>query len=136
MSDLMFLGESFKRNEDLSEFTVMEFAEALAGGVEDGTIQALAVNMAMFKESIHPDDRDRAVRLARSKRATTADLYTVIAEVIFKKADRPTGQSSDSSDGLPAIEPKSEQNSDDKVTEAFPGRPDKQAAILRALRSA
>jgi hypothetical protein len=131
-----FYGETFAVNEKPDEFTVMEFAEALTGGVEDGTVAALAIIMRMFKESIAVEDRDAAVQLARKNHAGSEEMFKVIYSGIFSVTERPTEQPSDSSDGLPDTEPKSESKHAAKDSDPFPGRPDKVMALRKTMQVA
>jgi hypothetical protein len=125
-NDIEMFGEKFTVNDSISEFDMMEFAEAAADGMEGQS--AMASMLRLVRACIVDDDWARFRAAARKHKAAIADLTPVVDAVFKAKTERPTGQLSDSSDGLPAIEAKPESNSDAKVSELFPGRPDKQYA--------
>lgn len=149
-----FFGETYALSGEVSEFGLLEFAEAAADGQDGDTMQGMASIMRLLRECVAEKDavetyvddmgetQTKVVAYgwghfkaaARSNRATVQDhLMPVIQKAFEAQADRPTGRPSDSSDGPRSIEPKSESSADVKVS-PFRGRPDldRQLEIARA----
>lgn len=131
-----FLGETFEANTDIAESALMDFALDATSGEEMDVLEGLASMLRMAVEATAPKDRKRFRATFRAKRGTAEDLVPVVTRVFGVEADRPTGASSDSSDGRDATPPKSGSSSTAAVERLFPGRPDKQAAVLQGLKSA
>jgi hypothetical protein len=131
MSTFEFYGETFTLNSDVSEFALLEFAEAASDGQDGDTMQGLASLMRLVKECIAESDRRRFMAAARKNRAGAEALTKVIEAALGERTERPTGQPADSSGGQASIQPKSGSSSVDKAAVLFPGRPD----MRKALRS-
>lgn len=129
-----FFGEQFTLEDEVNDFAFLEFSAASAE--DDLDVKASMVAMfRLLKSCVVPADWARFRQVATANRAGL-DSLTPIIQAVFEqqKGERPTGQPADSSDGLPNTAPSSAANSDDRVTELFPGRPDLQAAV-RASRA-
>lgn len=145
-----FFGETFTLSPDVSEFALMEFAEAAADGVDGDTMQGMASMLRLILDCLaepepvvetaedgtetvvpQPSERARFRAVARKNRAAAKDLMPVIQAAFEGKAERPTGRSSDSSDGPGSTGPKSGSNSAVKGLERLAGRPDLQIAVVR-----
>ena len=130
MTSVEFFGEQFALNETVSEFALMEFAEAAADGLDADTMAGMAAMMRLIKECIVTDDVPRFLKSARKNRASSADLLPILEATVQQVTERPTGLPSDSSDGQSAIVPSSVVKPADKGLEHFAGRPDLQLAVL------
>lgn len=142
MATVEFFGDTFGINPDVSEFALLEFAEAASDGQDGDTMEGLASLMRLVKECIAPADvvengevvtygLKHFLTVARKNRAGAEQLTTVIGAVFGAQTERPTGRPADSSAGPVSIAPKSAPNVDDKAS-LLPGRPDLQLAVSRA----
>lgn len=132
MPKLDWLGESFDVQDEISAIAMGDFAVAAAGDDDKGSIATMAAMMGLLKDCVMPEDWQRFREVAVAKRAGFDALMEFVKDLITAQSERPTTQPSDFTDGLPATELKSVSSSADKVSQAFPGRPDKQLAVLRA----
>lgn len=132
MGSVEFFGENFDLNAEVSEFALMEFAEAAADGLDADAMAGMAAMMRLIKECIVPADVARFLKSARKNRASSKDLIPVLEATFGQVTERPTSQPSGSSDGLPVIEPSSVASSVDRGLERLAGRPDLQLAVLHA----
>jgi hypothetical protein len=107
-----FKGETYRINQDVSEWAFMEFAEAASEGQDANTLQGMASLLRFVLELVHPDERDAFRAHARKSRASTDDLLEFLLGKPAADAERPTGRSSDSSDGPTSTAPKPAANSD------------------------
>lgn len=110
MSDVQFFGESFAlKHPDDYQWAMLEFAEVATGGVDDGTLEALAAVMTMLRAALADDDFPRFRAAARKNRAQVKrDLMPVVVAAFRQEVvDHPSGLPSDSSDGPTVTEPKS-----------------------------
>ncbi len=123
-----FFGERLALNPDVSEFAIMEFAEAAADGQDGDTMAGLASLLRLVRECIAEDDRARFTQLARKNRAGAEALTAVLTS--GPGTERPTVAPSDSSDGRTSTGLKSVSSSDVKVS-PLAGRPDLQLALSR-----
>lgn len=101
----------------------------------DKSVEALEVTLEFLQHQIHPDDWDLFWDLAKTHRQQTSHLMDVAMTIVEKIAAFPTGQPSDSSVGPRSTGPKSPGGSSSLTTKALdllPGRPDLQAAVIRA----
>lgn len=126
-----FFGETFTLAEDVSQFALLEFAEAASDGQDGDTMEGLASMMRLVKECVDKPDVKRFLATARKNRAGTTDLIPVLSAAFEVETDRPTSRPSDSSDGPVTIAPKSPSSSDDKPSGRFDGRPDLRLALSR-----
>lgn len=124
----VFFGETFNLNPDVSEFALLEFAEAASDGQDGDTMQGLASLMRLVKECIAPDELKRFLTLARKKKAGAKELTEVIQSAFGDAAERPTGRPADSTDGPSVTLAKSESSSDATVSR-LASRPDLVTAL-------
>jgi len=136
MSTVEFFGEQFTLSGEISEFALLEFADAADSGGDGDSMAGMAAILRLLRECVAEDDWARFRKTARTKKAKSDDLLTVIKAAMEAQTEHPTGRPSDSSDGPAAIEPKSEPKPDDRVSQLFPGRPDLQLAVARARQTA
>lgn len=128
-----FYGEKIRLNPDgISEFALMEFAEAASGDMDADGMTGMAVMLRTVCDGIYEKDRPKFRSLARKNRATSGDLTPLLKAVFEGQGEHPTGLPSDSTDGQEATERKSEQSSGAKVTALYPSRPDMAMGILRS----
>jgi len=130
MTSVEFFGEQFDLNAEVSEFALMEFAEAAADGLDADAMAGMAAMMRLIKECVVKADVARFLKSARKNRASSKDLLPVLTATFEQATERPTGLPSDSSDGQPAIVPSSVVKPADKGLERLAGRPDLQLAVL------
>lgn len=130
MADVEFFGAKFGLNPDVSEFALMEFAEAASDGQDGDMMEGLASTLRFVRECVAPKDRARFNALARKKKAGMKDLMPFLQAAFGVSADRPTGRSSDLSDGPEDTPLRSVSNSAVKVSR-FAGRPDLQLMAER-----
>lgn len=130
-----FYGEKFTLAESISEFALMEFAEAAADGEDGDTMQGMASMLRLIRGCIVDDDWAGFRKLARENRADTEALLPVLKAAMEQAADRPTMRSSDSSGGPRDTPERSVSLPADPGTELFAGRPDLQLALARTLAS-
>ena len=130
MTSVEFFGESFGLNETVSEFALMEFAEAAADGLDADAMAGMAAMMRLIKECVVKADVARFLKSARANRASSTDLIPILEATFSQVTERPTGLPSDSSVGQSVIVPSSAVKPVDKGLEHFPGRPDLQLAVL------
>lgn len=150
-----FLGETFAVSDEMNPWVLSEFAVAVDEGLETSSFKGLAALARFITECIAVEDvrgperdvdgekvpgdvlaqgRERFVRLARSGKPSEDDLMGVVYQMFGMETGRPTGRSSDSSDGPPVTLQKS-VSSADVSAELYPGRPDLQL-IVRAAQAA
>jgi hypothetical protein len=110
VSDVQFFGESFAlKHPDEYQWAMLEFAEVATGGIDDGTLEALAAVMTMLRAAIADDDFPRFRSAARKNKAQVKrDLMPVVVAAFRQEVvDHPTGQPSGSSDGPTSTEQRS-----------------------------
>ena len=129
MGSVEFFCESFDLNAEVSEFALMEFAEAAADGLDADAMAGMAAMMRLIKECVVPADVARFLKSARKNRASSKDLIPVLEATFGQVTERPTSLPSGSSDGQPAIVPSSVASAADRALEHFAGRPDLQLAV-------
>lgn len=113
-----FKGETFRLNPDVSEWAVLEFAAAADGGQDASEFRGLASLYAFVMELVHPDDRERFRALCKRERVGAEALFEfMFGAKLEDLAERPTGRSSDSSDGPNSIEPTSVVNFDGSTSQ-------------------
>lgn len=134
-STVEFFGEKFTTNSDVNPFAVMEFAEAASDGVDAETFRGLGSLLRLATEIIAEPDRERFRAVARHNRASSVDLMRLLGFPVEVEADRPTGRSSDSSDGPSSIEPKSGSSAADRAALRLASRPDLREAIAASRAS-
>ena len=130
MGTVEFFGESFGLNAEVSEFALMEFAEAASDGIDADAMAGMAAMMRLIKACVIEADAARFLKSARKNRASSTDLIPVLEATFGQVTERPTGLPSDSSDGQPVIVPSSVVKPADQGLERLAGRPDLQLAVL------
>jgi hypothetical protein len=121
-----FFGKDFRVAERVGLMPMMRFAVLAKTGIDANEMEALAAMHDLLKNCIDDDDWPRFEQHASEKRADGDDLMEVVGKVMVALADRPTGRSSDSSDGPRIIEPSSTDDSSSPVIHRLndKGRPD------------
>lgn len=143
-----FFGETYALTGAVSEFALLEFAEAAADGQDGDTMQGMASIMRLLRDCIAKEptvDEDGTVvalgwasfrTAARANHASVErDLMPVIQQAFEAQADRPTGRPSDSSDGPALTAPSAASPSADRGMEHFRGRPDLQLQLIQGRKA-
>ena len=132
MISIEFFGEQFELNTEVSEFALMEFAEAAADGLDADAMAGMAAMMRLIKECVVSSDVSRFLKSARKNRASSEDLLPIRKATFDPVTERPTGLSSDSSDGQHNTVPSFVANAGDRDWGPLNGRPDLQLAYLHS----
>lgn len=132
-----YFGEEMRVNPEAGELSYLDFmarATAVekraqdAEGDEDEAAKADAegvlITMGFLRDLIHPDDWDQFLGLAKRYRQKLDDLMVLAKSIVEFSSGFPTGQQSDSPDGLPATQQKSK---------AVSSRPASKRAGTRAI---
>ncbi len=106
IGSIEWLGESFQVVKPGS-LPLMRFAKIAKAGVDGDTLDGLAAMYGMLEQCIHEDDFPRFEAHADDRRADGDELMEAVKDTFRVLSDRPTGRSSDSSDGPRTIEPNS-----------------------------
>lgn len=106
-----FCGVQFRIAEKVAALPLMRFAKVAKAGVDASELEGLAAMYDLLEQVIHPDDWAKFEKHADQQRADGEQLLEVVQAVFVLLADRPTGRSSDSSDGPRIIEPSSTADS-------------------------
>ncbi len=144
-----FCGEQLRLADKVGMMPVMRLArvqQRIAGQDQVSNEEAAEVMVAMLdvvEQCIADADIARFERLATAHRVGTAEIEEFLDRVMQAVADRPTGRSSDSSDGPRTIEPSSTDVSSspatgpDAVIERLngQGRPDLALVVRRRQES-
>lgn len=133
MPSIEFFGEQIALADEISEWALMEFAEA-AEHTDEASLGGYAAVMRLLEEAVAAQDWQRFRSLARKNKATSAQCMPAVVAVFEAQTDRPTSRPAVSSDGPPATAPSSTVGSSSLVT-SLSGRPDLQVAVLRARES-
>ncbi len=127
-------GDTFQLRAKVPPFVTMAFARATRDSTGASEMEKLAAMLDLLEGALRKDEWPRFVRMA-SDIEDEDELMVVVNAVFEALADRPTGQPSESSDGLTSTEQKSESRPVASVTslpEPTPVRPD---VVLAARRS-
>lgn len=124
-----WFGTEIRCHPEISETIIVDHMETLST-IDQNSAQAIVFVKEFLKGCIHPDDFDTYWALAVKHRQDTEDHMKVSKAVLEAAAKRPTGQSSDSSAGLPSSTGESMAS---LLEQAMPGRPDLQAGVGREL---
>lgn len=121
-----FHGQQFHVAERVGMIPMMRFASftkrqmrRLADGHEptgDDEIESLAAAYELLEQCVHPVDWERFVDHASAEHLDMEELMEFVGTVMAVVAARPTGRSSDSSDGPRTIEPSSTADSSSPAT--------------------
>ena len=106
-----FLGVDFRIADKVAALPIMRFAKVAKAGVDASELDGMAALYDLLEQVIHPDDWQKFERHADQQRADGEQLLGVVQGVFELLAARPTGRSSDSSDGPRTIEPSSTADS-------------------------
>jgi hypothetical protein len=131
MTTVQFFGQEFTLRDDVSEWALMTFARAARNGQDGETMEGMAAMLDLLEDCVVPEDWKRFSSVAKANRARSKDISAVIQAAFAQETGRPTGRSSDSSDGPTTIEPKSQSSSDGNVSQLLRGRPDLIAAVTK-----
>lgn len=149
MSDggVEFFGETFGvRDSDEYEVAMLDFADA-ATNIDSETLEGLASVKRFLRAAIVEDEWSRFWNLARKNRAKVKDhLMPVVVAIFQGNTGRPTGRSSDSSDGPEVIAESSTGASSSVASGAeeylqvvarleAEGRPDQAYMVLKAQQA-
>lgn len=137
MTAVDFLGEQFKVADKVGALPLMRFAKVARAGVDASELEGLAAMYDLLGQVIHPDDWSRFEDHADRVHADGDQLLGLVQEVFALMAARPTGRSSDSSDGPQTIEPSSTGDSSSPVISRLndQGRPDLALLVRRHQES-
>ena len=102
-----FHGAEFHVAEKVGLMPLMRFAKVAKSGVDSNELDGLAAMFDLLEQVIHPDDWSRFEQHAADLRADGDELMGLVSKVMSVIGERPTGRSSDSSDGPQTIEPRS-----------------------------
>lgn len=134
MASVELSGETFQLRSKVPPFITMSFARATRDSTDASQMDQLAAMLDLLQGALRKDEWPRFVKMA-SDIEEEDDLLVVVNAVFEALADRPTGQPSESSDGLTNTESKSPLPRVASVTslpEQTPVRPD---VVLAARRS-
>lgn len=115
MSTVEFLGEQFRVADRVGALPIMRFAKAAKSGADANDMAGLVALYDLLGQVIHPDDWSRFEAHADAEHADGDALLAVVQDALTLVAARPTGRSSDSSDGPRTIEPSSTDDSSSPV---------------------
>ena len=147
MSEFVFFDETFHlRPSNECQVAMLDFAELASGDVDETSLQGLAVVKGFLRDVIVPDDWAAFWKSARKNHATVGGhLMPIIVQVFTGQTARPTGRSSDSSDGPISTQENSEPASSSPDAPVAPvklraverledeGRPDKALIVQMAV---
>jgi hypothetical protein len=143
-----WFGATIRVAPDLSELVMIDLMERgreieLMAGDDPTKVppEAMTIIKDVLREFVHPDDFEAFWVAARRHGQNSQDLMTLTWRLLTKLTDRPTGQPSDSSAGLPETRATSAAGS--LRTQAAPfiaeetqaGRPDRALQIVRAVEA-
>lgn len=100
MTQFTYFDESFRYAEDYPAFEWAEFQEALADDLEASSARATGVALRFAVACVDPKDRERFRRVSRKNKAKIDDWMVVFRDWTTEETERPTGQPTDSTDGL------------------------------------
>lgn len=137
MTTVDFLGEQFRVAERVGALPIMRFAKAAKAGTDSNDMDGLVALYDLLAQVIHPDDWTRFEAHADREHADGDQLLAVVQAALAAVAGRPTGRSSDSSDGPQIIEPSSTDDSSSPVIDRLnqQGRPDLALLVRRRQES-
>lgn len=118
MSEVIeFCGEEFRVGEKVGMMPMMRFARVgkreqerlRSGGQQTATdaMEAMDAALTLLEQCVHPDDWDRFERVTTEHHVGQEEYMRFAGRVMSLLASRPTGRSSDSSDGPLITEPSS-----------------------------
>lgn len=132
---ITFKGATFATADEVSEYAIIEFAEAVDSGLDSGSFAGFAAVLRLVVALIAEPDRRRFRAVARRESATFEDLFALLKGDVEENAERPTGLSVDSSAGQVTTSGKSGASFVGKGS-PLAGRPDLLIAVEDAVRRA
>lgn len=102
-----YFGNSVRVHPEISELTFVDFMEE-ATSVGENDPRAIVLVKKLVRLLVHPDDFDTFWAAAKANKQGTLDLMALGEQIVSGMAGRPTKRPSDSSDGSPETESKSE----------------------------
>ena len=146
-----FCGTEFHVSERVGLMPMMRYARVVkramqrekSGAAGDGSdeIELFDATLSLLEQCVHPDDWDRFERVTTEQGADLDQYMEFSGQVMAVVAARPTGRSTDSSDGPRTIEPSSTVVSYSPGTESVVrrfnenGRPDLALLVRRRQES-
>lgn len=142
-----FCGVDWRIGERVGLMPMMRYARAVKVGMRPGEsdgmneIEILDATLSLLEQCVHPDDWDRFVEVTSKEGVDQEGYMEFSGKVMAALSDRPTGRSSDSSDGPQTTEPSSTAASSspdiDRVVRRFNerGRPDLAVLVSRRDQS-
>lgn len=124
-------GETFKLQNAPSEYARLELAASIADSDGKDTPAGNAAMLNLVLSCVFPEDEARLRATFRKNRVSVDEMLPLV-KACSAGAERPTGQSTDSSAGQSDTEAKSDPNSGGKVSERLVGRPDLQLMVNQA----
>jgi hypothetical protein len=130
VSEFDFFGEKFRLRPTADcQVAMLDFAELASGDVDETSLQGLAAVKRFLRDVVVAEDFDTFWKSARANHAKVGDhLMPIIVQVFRGETARPTGRSSDSSDG-PTSTP--ESSAPDSFRTDSPPEPVKLRAVQR-----
>jgi hypothetical protein len=139
VSEAEFFGETFEIADRVPDLLFMEFADAAeqTGGDAADMMREQAAMFRLIKGCMNDKDWPRFRKLALKHNAGMDDLLDVVHAVFEAKTDRPTSRPADSSAGSLPIEPRSADDSSQRVIARLEasGRPDLALIVSQAQAS-
>ena len=102
-----FAGAEFRMAVNIGYMPMLRFATVAKTGIDSNELEALFAMSELLRNCVHVDDWERFQSHATDVGASGDELMEVVGRVMALAGDRPTGRSSDSSDGPRTIEPSS-----------------------------
>lgn len=134
MGTFQYFDQEFTFAEEIDQFAVVEFAEAVDNGIEAEGLRGMAVAWRLALGCVAEDDQARFRQVSRKNKAKADDYLAVFRDRLAADAERPTQAPADSSAGPVITEEKSESQLADGVT-PLPARAVRPDLALAASRS-
>lgn len=134
MGTFSYFDQTFTFAEEIDQFAVTEFAEALDNGIEAEGLRGMAVAWRLALGCVADEDQERFRQVSRRNRAKADDYLVIFRDRLALDAERPTGEPSGSSSGPAPTPVRSESQPDAGATPppAAPVRPDLALAVSRS----
>lgn len=134
MATFTYMGEEFAYADEFPAFEYAEFQEALSEDeVDDARATGVALRLAVA--CVAESDRGRFRKVSRTNRAKVSDWLVVYRNWVAGETEVPTGEPTDSSDGLANIPQNSASQPVASVTSLTEQRPVRGDLALAAARS-
>lgn len=132
MASISRWGQDFELAEKVGLLPLIKFARIAKAGVDADDMEGLVAQGELLEQCFTDEAWTRFETVATTNRADGEELMTVVSEAIELISQRPTQESSDSSDGPTTTQPSSVGDSSSRVLSRLDGRPDLQLAVVRA----